>query len=216
MRKYKVYFIISTIWVFVLCLNCSFAQEQSSVKLPVPRMTGGKPLMEALSKRQSIRSFSSKELSSQTLSDLLWAAFGINRKDSGKRTAPSAINRQEIDIYAATKQGVFVYDAKNNQLNPVVSEDIRNVIGRQAFIKDAPVVLVYVADYRRMGGQDAQNDFYPAADTGFISQNVYLFCASEGLATVVMGMVNKEALSKKMGLAQEQKIILAQPVGYSL
>lgn len=200
----------------MLSLSISFAQEQSSIKLPVPRTKGGKPLLEALSQRQSLRSFSSKEPSSQTLSDLLWAAFGINRKDSGKRTAPSASNRQEIDIYVATKQGVFIYDAKNNQLNPVVSEDVRTVIGRQPFVKDAPVVLVYVADYRRMRGQETQNDFYSAADTGFISQNVYLFCASEGLATVVLGMVNKDALSKKMGLAQEQKIILAQPVGYPL
>lgn len=212
MRKNKRFFVLA----FMLSLSISFAQEQPSIKLPVPRTTGGKPLMEALSQRQSLRGFSSKELSSQTLSNLLWAAFGINRKDSGKRTAPSASNRQEIDIYVANKQGVFIYDAKNNQLNSVVSEDARTVIGRQAFVKDAPVTLIYVADYRRMRGQEAQNDFYSAADTGFISQNVYLFCASEGLATVVLGMVNRDELSKKIGLALEQKIIFAQPVGYPL
>ena len=138
----------------------------------------------------------------------------MNRPD-GKRTAPTALNRQEIDIYVATADGLFLYDAKANALQPVLEKDIRALTGRQPFVKDAPVSLVFVADYAKMGkGSDADKAFYSAADTGFISQNVYLFCASEGLATVVRGMVPRDELAQTMKLRPDQKIVLAQPVGY--
>jgi nitroreductase len=178
-------------------------------------MEGGRPLMLVLKDRKSSRTFSAEELPLQVFSNMLWAAFGINRPESGKRTAPSAVNWQEIDIYVATVDGLYLYDAKANTLEPVLAEDIRAMTGTQAFVKDAPVNLIYVADYSRMGRASTERkDFYSATDTGFISQNVCLFCASEGLATVVRGLVDKPALAKKMRLRTDQKIILAQSVGY--
>jgi SagB-type dehydrogenase family enzyme len=191
------------------------AQDLKSIQLPKPQMDGGKPLMQALKERKSTRSFSPEKLPMQTLGNLLWAAFGINRPDSGQRTAPSAMNRQEIDIYVATADGLYLYDAKGSTLQPVLADDLRAATGMQPFVKDAPVELVYVADYSRMGrGTDDEKNLYSAADTGFIGQNVYLFCASEGLATVVRGSVDRTALAKAMKLRPEQKIILAQTVGY--
>ena len=207
-------FVVPAALFFSILLVCGYAQEHKATGLPAPQETGGMPLMEALAGRQSTREFSPRGLSSQMLSNLLWAAFGVNRTDSGKRTAPSAMNCQEIDIYVATVNGVFLYDAKVNNLKPIIEEDIRVFCSRQSFVKVAPVLLLYVADYSRTRAPAGARDFYSAADTGFISQNVYLFCASEGLATVVMGMVDKDAISKKLGLTENQKIMLAQPVGY--
>ena len=146
---------------------------------------------------------------------MLWAAFGINRQDSEKRTAPSALNWQEIDLYVATADGLYLYEAKNHTLEPVLAEDIRAMTGRQSFVRAAPVNLIYVADFSRMGkATDKDKVFYSAADTGFISQNVYLYCASEGLATVVRGSIDRPALAKVMKLRPDQRIILAQSVGY--
>jgi nitroreductase len=142
---------------------------------------------------------------------MLWAACGINRPDSGHRTAPSARDMQEIDIYVARADGLYLFDAKENMLMLVLAEDIRASTGKQSFVKDAPINLIYVADLSKMG---ADMDFYAATDTGFISENVYLFCASSGLATVVRGFIDKPALAKAMKLRPDQKIILAQTVGY--
>lgn len=205
--------------VVVICTALAAEQEQMQevakpMKLPKPQMTGGMPLMEALKARQTQREYSSEKLSEQMLSNLLWAAFGINRPDSGKRTAPSAMNMQEISIYVATADGLYLYDAKENALNPILSEDIRAATGPQPFVKDAPVNLVFVADFAKMRGSEENKVFYSATDTGFISQNVYLFCASEGLATVVRGYVEKDKLAKVMKLRDDKKIILAQTVGY--
>ncbi len=125
------------------------------------------------------------------------------------------MNKQEIDIYVSMAKGLYFYNAKSHTLEPVLAEDIRKFTGGQAFVKAAPVNLIYVADFSKMRkGTEEQNNFYSATDTGFISQNVYLFCASEGLATVVRGMVDKPTLEKKMGLRPDQKVILAQTVGY--
>lgn len=192
----------------------TFAEEMTPVKLPKPKMEGGMPLMEALRARKTEREFSPEELPAQTLSDLLWAAFGINRPDAGLRTAPSAMNMQEIDIYVALKEGLYLFNAAEHTLEPVLHEDIRAQTGGQDFVADAPVNLVFVADYSKMGGSEANKDFYSATDTGFISQNVYLYCASEGLATVVRGWVDREKLAKAMGLREDQKVVLAQTVGY--
>ncbi len=178
-------------------------------------MDGGMPLMQALKERKSVRHFSAEKLSQQTLSNLLWAAFGVNRTDEKKRTAPSAMNRQEIDVYVAMEEGAFRYDAFVNQLLPILKEDIRATTGPQDFVKTAPVNLVYVATvYANSRFPESDMMLFIAADAGFISQNVYLFCASEGLGTVVRGMVDREALAQKLGLRTDQKIILAQSVGY--
>jgi SagB-type dehydrogenase family enzyme len=206
--------LIASLVVFVLS-TLAAAEDLKPVKLPAPQMEGGKPLMQALKDRQTGRDFAPDKLSPQVLSNLLWAAFGINRPESGKRTAPSAVNWQEIDIYVALEEGLYLYDAKANELEPVLAEDVRGATGAQPFVATAPVNLVFVADYTRMGNSDDETKkFYSACDTGFISQNVYLYCASEGLSTVVRGYVDKEGLAKAMKLSATQKVVLAQTVGY--
>lgn len=203
------------VWVIlILCSLTALAQELKPVQLPRPQTDIGRPLMQVLKDRSSARSFSPEKLSAQVLSNLLWAAFGVNRPDSGKRTAPSARNWQEIDIYVATADGLYVYDAKANQLNPVLREDVRAQTGTQSYVKEAPLNLVYVADLAKTGSGSAERDTYVAADAGFIAQNVYLFCASEGLATVVRGSIDRPALSTVLRLRPDQRIILAQTVGY--
>jgi nitroreductase len=184
-----------------------------SIELPPPQKTGGMPLMEALAKRSTARAFATNDLSPQQISSLLWAAFGINRPD-GKRTAPSAMNFQETDIYVLLKSGAYVYSAASNQLNQVVAEDIRALGGIQAFVKDAPVTLVFVADLAKSGGNTEDNRNFANIDVGYISQNVYLFCASEGLATGARAMVDRKALGEKLKLRPDQLIVLAQSVGY--
>ena len=170
--------------------------------------------MDALAKRSTSRAFDTKDLSAQQLSSLLWAAFGLNRAD-GKRTAPSANNKQATDIYVLLKSGAYIYDAKANKLGPVLAEDIRKLGGTQDFITNAPVTLVFVADLSKMGNGSAESKKTTAnVNVGYISQNVYLFCASEGLATGARGSVDRAALGSKMELRPEQVIILAQSVGY--
>ena len=199
--------------VILLFPVLAVAQQLKPIELPAPQTTGGMPLMQALKARHSTREFSSRELPLQVLSNLLWAAFGVNRPESGKRTAPSAMNWQEIDIYVATGGGLYVYDAKGNKLDPVLAEDVRAATGTQSYVGEAPVDLVYVADLAKTGGGENLT-LYNGADTGVIAQNVYLFCASEGLAVVVRGSIDRPALAKTMKLRPDQKIILAQTVGY--
>jgi len=201
--------------VLFIPITLTFAEDIKPIQLLKPQVDRGRPLMQVLKDRSSSRSFRSEKLPLQVISNLLWAAFGINRPDTGKRTAPSAVNWQEIDIYIAMAEGLYLYDAKTHILKPVLSADIRAMTGRQEFVKDAPVNLIYVADFSRMGTATKEDkDLYSAADTGFIGQNVYLYCASEGLATVVRGSIDRQALAKAMKLRPEQKIILAQSVGY--
>ena len=206
-----------TCFCMLICLDSKIAcaQELAGIKLPAPQMDGGKPLMQVLRDRRSSREYSEKNPQMQVLSDLLWAAWGVNRPESGKRTAPSMGNRQTIDIYVAMSDGLYLYDANDNSLTGITRKDIRASIGRQSFVKEAPVNLIFVADYSRMGNmQEEQKRFLSGADTGYISQNVYLYCASENLATVVYHSINSSALEKEMELRPEQKITLAQSVGY--
>lgn len=211
----RVPFLSALIIALLLCDAVAAEQQLKSLQLPAPQTDSGRPLMQVLKDRSTSRSFSARNLPPQVLSNLLWAAFGVNRPDSGKRTAPSAKNLQEIDIYVAMAEGLYIYEAKTHVLQPVLAGDIRAMTGRQPFVSDAPVNLVYVADLGRMGkASKEEQDLYSAADTGFISENVYLFCASEGLATVVRGSVDRETLAKAMRLRPDQKIILAQTVGY--
>jgi SagB-type dehydrogenase family enzyme len=201
--------------VLPICAALTFAEGLKPIKLLKPQIDKGRPLMQVLKDRSSSRSFSKEKLPIQVLSNLLWAAFGVNRTDSGMRTAPSAMNRQEMDIYVATAEGLYLYDAKAHVLNPILSEDIRAMTGNQEYVKDAAINLIYVADYSKMGtAAKADKDIYSAADTGFISENVYLYCASEGLATVVRGSIDRQTLAKVMKLRQDQRVVLAQSVGY--
>ena len=162
-----------------------------------------------------MREFGTQPLPQQVLSNLLWAANGVNRADSGKRTAPSARDWREIDVYVATAEGVYRYNPATHTLKRVAAGDIRRLTGVQDFVATAPVNLVYVADLNRMSDAGAeQKALYSATDTGFIAQNVYLFCTSAGLATVVRGSIDRAALGAAMGLGSHQQIILAQSVGY--
>ena len=191
------------------------AQEIKPIPLLKPQTDGGRPLMQVLGERKTSRAFSPEKLPAQVLSNLLWAAFGINRPDSGRRTAPSALNWQEIDLYVATGDGLFLYEAKEHRLKTILTKDIRALTGRQPYVKESPVSLVYVADFLKMGrSTNEEKEFYAAADSGFIAQNVYLFCASEGLATGVRALIDRPALAKEMNLRPDQRITLAQSVGY--
>ena len=204
----------SFIPLLLVPLGLLIGQEPKPVPLPAPQTTGGKPLMQTLKERKSVRDFAPDPISRQTLANLLWAAWGINRED-GRRTAPSASNRQEIDVYVVMAGGAYVYDAKANALQPVVGTDLRKLAGTQEFVATVPLNLVYVADTAKMGGGDEAGKLAMAnADTGFIAQNVYLFCASEGLGAVVRASVDRAALAKALNLRPEQRITLAQSVGY--
>ena len=190
------------------------AGELKPISLPPPQTAGGKPLMEALQQRRTTRELKSEKLPMQVLADLLWAGFGINRPGTGHRTAPSAMNSQEMDVYVALPEGLYVYDAKPHQLKPVLDQDLRARTSGQAFATNAPVVLIYVADLPRLTkAKPDQREFYAGIDTGFISQNIYLYCASKGLATVVYAL-DRAPLAAAMKLRPEQKVILAQAVGY--
>lgn len=183
------------------------------VQLPEPDRSGGMPLMQALNERKSARDFSDERLDQQQLSNLLWAAWGVNRAD-GRRTAPSSRNRQEIDIYLCMQDGVYLYEAANHQLRLLKPLDLRGLTGTQAFAATAPLNIVYVADLTKLGANAGDTiTISQGANCGFIAQNVYLYCASAGLATVVRGMVNREELAEALGLAETQRILLAQTVG---
>ena len=190
------------------------AQEAGVLPLPKPRTDGGKPLLEALQERRSTRAFRPDPLPPEILGNLLWAAFGVNRPD-GHRTAPSAMNHQEIDVYVATADGVYVYDARAHALRKVHGRDVRAATGRQDFVATAPVNLVLVADWSRMSRvPEEKKPVWSAVSAGAIVQNVYLFCASEGHATVVRGTFDESELARALNLRPEQKIVVAQTVGW--
>lgn len=190
------------------------ALAQEAVKLPAPRKVGGMPLMEALAKRATSRAFDPKPLSPQQLGDALWAGLGVNRAD-GKRTAPTSRDRRELETYVLEAKGVSRYDAAAHALVPVVPDDLRAVQSTQEFVRDAPVTFVYVADLAKMSeGTPAEKEATASFDTGFVSQNVYLFCASEGLATGVRSWVDRELLAKRMKLRPDQRVVAAQSIGY--
>lgn len=187
----------------------------TTVSLPAPRLRTGLPLMEALERRHSHREFSARGLDRATLADLLWAAWGINRPAQGLRTAPSARDWQEIDVYVVLPAGAYRYDAARRELHLVALGDHRAATGVQDFVGAAAVNLVYVADLARMTDAPAEDRaFYSALDTGFIAQNVYLHCASAGLACVVRGLVDRPALARVLALGPDQRIIVAQSVGH--
>ena len=202
-------------WAVLLGPVWAAARPPAPIQLPAPQTAGGRPLMQALQLRATSREFAPDPLPPQVLSDLLWAAWGINRPDSGMRTAPSAHNWQETDVYVVTAAGAYLYDARGNRLVRVAAADLRPLAGVQAFVKDAPATLVFVADTARMKGAPPEmRQTYAWADAAFLSENVYLFCASTGLATGVRAMVDRPPLAKALKLTPTQLITLAQSVGY--
>ena len=186
----------------------------STIALPPVDRTDGPPLMETLSRRRSARGFAPDALPLPLLSGLLWAAYGVNRPDGG-RTAPSAINAQEVDVYVALPGGAYRYDPTAHALRLVAAADVRRVTGYQDFVDDAALDLVFVADYSRFGMVPAQaRESYASVAAGAISQNVYLFSAANGLATVVRAWIDREAIANALGLTRAQHVLLSQTVGY--
>ena len=191
-------------------------QSHAEFSLPQPQKTGGMPLMEALLNRKTTRVFVDKMLSDQQISDLLWASNGVNRED-GKRTAPSASNCQEIDIYLFTKNAIYFYDAPTNTLKRIKEGDFVRQAGNNDFFANAPIALAFVGNYDKMAryaDRPEAQEFYSATDVGFVSQNLYLYCASEGLATVVCGNIERDVIQSLLGVANG-KVLLTQPVGYT-
>jgi len=189
-----------------------FAQETK--RLPEPRRDAGMPLMRALQARRSIREYSQQPLPVQVLSDVLWAAYGINRP-SGDRTAPYWRHIMVIDVYAAMADGVWLYDPAAHALRPHLGADVRAQTGTQDFVGTAPLNLVYVAHGERMMDvRPEDRRLYGSVDAAFAGQNVYLYCASEGLATVFRGAIDYQKLAGAMRLAEGQFVAFAQTVGY--
>ena len=189
--------------------------ETDIVQLPPPQISPATALEQALRGRHSSRNFLPDALSLEMLSSLLWAAFGLNRRESGGRTAPSALNWQEIDVFAVLAEGSFRYDATQHRLMLVKAEDLRAATGTQDFVATAPVNLVYVADFGRMlGVRGDEREFLAGADAGCIAENVYLFCAAVGLGTVVRGLIDRRRLANALGLSKTERVTLAQTVGH--
>lgn len=206
---------VIAILVFSILFSSSLlSQTGEIVELPAPDKSGGMPLLEAMNNRSSSRTFSSVDVSEKHLSNLLWAAFGVNRED-GRRTAPSARNWQQTDIYLIMKDGWYLFQPEDHSLLKLGSEDLREYAGTQDYPETAPLNLIYVSDHEKMTGASPENrEFHSATDVGFISQNVYLYCASEGLSTVVRGLVDRDRLHEVLKLGPSQHVILGQTVGY--
>ena len=199
---------------FVIALHCNLF-AQSVIQLPAPKMQGGMPLMDALSKRKSTRDYNAeKQLTNQQLSDLLWAAYGFNRDK--KRTAPSAMDMQEITLFVFTKEGAYEWNPNTNQLILIISGDHRDITGKQGFVKNAAINIVYVADFSKMNHYKTQEDKMNMAhvDCGFIGQNVYLFAASNGMNAIFRGYIDKELLHSKLQLNTNQHVLFSQSVGF--
>jgi nitroreductase len=183
-------------------------------ELPAPRTAGGMPLLAALKLRHSTREYADRPLPAQLLSDLLWAAFGVNRP-SGDRTAPYWRHVMVIDVYVALADGVYIYEPKAHALLPHLPADIRAQTGLQDFVAGAPLNLVYVAHGERMADiSPEERRLYASVDAAFIGQNVYLFCASEGLGSVFRAALDGANLARVLRLPNQQFVTFAQTVGY--
>jgi len=204
-----------TFMIMALIISATGCAQEKEIQLPTPITTGGMPLMEVLKNRKTSREFSEQKLDNQTLSNLLWAAFGYNRLDEKKRTAPTARNKQEIEIYCAMENGLYLWNPERNVLTLTVKEDIRAKTGKQDFVTSAPLNLIFVCNNEKFDGVlDDTQKRYAYIDTGYVSENVYLYCTSAGLATVVRGYFDDAELSKAMQLKDNQWIIITQTVGY--
>jgi nitroreductase len=205
------------IFIFVLLtilMSPLWAQSFQPIVLDPPDKDRGLSVMAALAKRGSVRDFDTTSIRHRDISDLLWAANGINRPDEGKRTAASALNAQDIDVYVALKHAVYLYDAHHHHLEPVVEGDHRQVIaGRQESVAEAPLILLLVSDISRFGrGDESQKLEWAAIDAGIVAQNVMLFCASEGFATVPRSFMDRQKLREILMLKDSQHIMLNIPV----
>ncbi len=210
--------------LFVTCLllvTCLVGSLRASepfepISLPSPDTSGGMPLMEALKKRMSTKAFSEQSIPQDQISNLLWAAFGINRPESGKRTVATAVNCQDIEIYVVLRKAAYVYEAKEHRLIPIVNRELGSLAATQRYAEAAPVNLVYVSDHSKMADRFKQKKpIYAAFHAGSISQNVYLYCASAGLGAVVRDGVDRDGLKEALNLRDDQVIVMTQSVGYA-
>ena len=204
--------------LLLLCLFISVATFAADkvIRLPKPNLNRNSEVMEAFANRHSTREYAAKALSLNDLSDLLWAANGINRPEEGKRTAPSAMNKQDVDVYVVLPEATYLYDAKAHQLNLVAEGDHRGAVaGGQAFVKSAPVSLLLVSDLSRLG--DAKNthtQLMGAVDAGTVSQNISIFCSAAKLATVPRASMDTAKLKSVLKLTDTQLPLMNHPVGY--
>ncbi len=187
---------------------------QKPIELPPPRTNGGMPLFTALQQRRSVRAYAQRPVPLDVLSNLSWAAFGINRPQSGDRTAPYWRHIMVIDLYLAMADGVWIYEPKMHALLPVIEDDIRSETGMQDFVASAPLELIYVAHGERMDVPAEERRLYASVDAAFIGENVYLFCASEGLGSVFRGAFDGAKLARRLDLAEHQFVTFVQTVGY--
>jgi SagB-type dehydrogenase family enzyme len=198
-------------------LVCAFtinAQELKVIKLNAPDKTRGSAIMKAFNDRQSIREYKQESLRPQDLSDLLWAANGINRED-GKRTAPSCRNFQDVEIFVVLPEGAFYYDAKEHALNPVSAGDYRGAVASgQDFAKAAPLSIVLVADMTKYGNMSENSKLMAAIDVGIVCQNINVACAGLGLATVPRGTMDQATLKTALKLTDQHILLMNNPVGY--
>ena len=190
--------------VFIMSLMFSPCQAKKLQiqELPSPVLTGGKPLMETIASRKTTREFSNKEIDKQTLSEILWSAWGFSH--DGKRTIPTSMNKQDLKVYVLKSDGVWLYNAQNNQLEPISNKDIRSLFATQDFVKKAPLTILYT-------GTDAKNSPLHA---GSAYQNVGLYCASKGLNNVVRGYFDHEKIEKDLNFDKKKKAIISQTIGW--
>ena len=198
--------------VFTILCSTLYAAE-GDIVLPKPDLTGGKPFMQCVAERRTKRNFSAKSLPLQTVSEVLFVADGITRKD-GRKTVPTARNKQNQSVYAFTADGVYLYNAKKHQLVLKKTGDHRAVCGLQDFHKTAPLVLVFVSDMDAVGNTPVQQAIYAGNHSGSASQNVYLYAASKNLATVVCGLLDRKKIKKFLELADNQMVIFSQPIAF--
>lgn len=202
--------------VCFLLLSMTIYAADQVIQLPKPNINRSGQLMKALSERHSVREYASKALSNTDLSDLLWAANGISRPAEGKRTAPSAMNRQDVDIYVVLPQGTYLYDAKGHKLNLISEGDYRSAVaGGQAFVNSAPLSLVLVSDLSKLGDvKNNRTQMTGAMDVGIVSQNISLFCSAARLATVPRATMDTTQLRSALKLKDGQIPMMNHPVGY--
>ena len=204
-------FIIAFAFVSIAIL----AQDMHVVPLPKPNKERGTSVMKALSNRQSCRTFADVKLRDQDLSDLLWAANGINRPETGKRTAPSGLNKQEIELFVIMKDGAYYYDYKSHLLLLVSTKDLRSeVAGRQEAYKEAPLFVLIVANMSLVGHNDERSRLYAGVDAGIVCQNINIFCSAVGLGTVPRATMESEVLRKELNLTPDHLLLMNNPIGY--
>lgn len=207
MKKFAV---VTSLLFFAALIH---AQTAGVIQLPQPDLKSGKPLMQCAAERRSGRKFSAKALPAQMISEILYVADGINRKD-GRKTVPTARNKQNQSVYAVTADGIYFYNSKKHALELFLKGDFRKECGTQPFHKKAPLILLFVADLSAIGKTPAEQALYAGNHAGYSSQNVYLYAASKDLSTVVCGMLNRDALKKRLNLKKDQMVIFSQPIGF--